>query len=74
MRYTYDPCANAVYLDIRPGTVAKTIQVHDSLMIDVDNFGWVLGIEVLCPTPELLRALAEVKGTHKTIPTISLKG
>lgn len=73
MQYSFDPKADAVYLQIRPGVVAKTITVHDeSILLDVDEYGWVLGIEVIKPTPDLLRTLAQVKETHRIIPKVKL--
>jgi uncharacterized protein YuzE len=51
MRITYDPAADAMYLYLteRSGgpEVARTEEVAPGLMLDFDNDGRVIGIEVL---------------------------
>ncbi len=52
MRMTYDPMADAMYLYLTersPGApeVARTQEVAEGLMLDLDDAGQVIGIEVL---------------------------
>lgn len=43
---TYDPEADAAYIQLAKGTFAETIE-HGQLICDVDADGKILGIEVL---------------------------
>lgn len=45
----YDPVADALYIRIKKGVVADTIEVSDCIMVDVDADKNLLGIEVLAP-------------------------
>jgi uncharacterized protein YuzE len=47
MKITYDKMADALYIYLRKGKVAKTKKVTSRLLIDVDKKGNVLGIEIL---------------------------
>jgi uncharacterized protein YuzE len=47
MKITYDKMADALYIYLRKGRVAKTKKVTSRLLIDVDKKGNVLGIEML---------------------------
>jgi uncharacterized protein YuzE len=47
MKITYDKMADALYIYLRRGKVAKTKKVTSRLLIDVDKKGNVLGIEIL---------------------------
>ena len=47
MKISYDKIADALYIYLRKGTVAKTKKVTSRLLIDVDKKGNVLGIEML---------------------------
>jgi len=47
MKISYDKMADALYIYLRKGKVAKTIKVTSRLLIDVDKKGNVLGIEML---------------------------
>jgi len=47
MKISYDKMADALYIYLRKGKVAKTIKVTSRLLIDVDKRGNVLGIEML---------------------------
>lgn len=37
----------AAYTTLRPGSVARTVEVNDGLNVDVDSEGRVLGVEVI---------------------------
>ena len=47
MKVTYDKIANAAYMTLRKGKVAKTIEMSDNVIIDLDKKGNLLGIEML---------------------------
>jgi uncharacterized protein YuzE len=43
----YDPDAEAVYIRMSSGEVAETVEVTESLYVDVDQNGNPIGIEIL---------------------------
>ena len=43
----YDAKVDAVYIELAKGTYRKTRKVSDSILVDEDSRGKVLGIEVL---------------------------
>ncbi|MFQ6074856.1 MAG: DUF2283 domain-containing protein [Candidatus Bathyarchaeia archaeon] len=45
----FDPKANALYVRIAEGRVAETEPLNDSMFVDLDGDGRVLGIEVILP-------------------------
>ena len=47
MKIEYDQEANALYITLRQTTVAKTNEVAENLIIDLDDSGSLIGIEVL---------------------------
>jgi len=47
MKISYDKIADALYIYLRSGKVAKTKKVTSRLLIDMDRKGNVLGIEML---------------------------
>ncbi len=47
MKITYDKQANALNVSIRPGVVAKTIEVVPEVLLDVDKKGRTLNLEIL---------------------------
>jgi uncharacterized protein YuzE len=47
MDIKYDKVADAGYLSVHRGKVAKTIEMEDRLNVDVDTEGNILGIEIL---------------------------
>lgn len=65
MRHEYDPSADALYVRITPGTVTKTLELGDGVLLDLDSHGWVLGIEVISPDRELLRRLQDIQPRSK---------
>ena len=61
MHITFDPKADALYIQFRSGRVAKTRRLADGVMVDVDRRGRVFGIEILDASFRLSRqALADV--------------
>ena len=68
MRITYNPAARAGYLyltdSMQPGEAKKTVLVTDSINLDFDADGHLIGIELLDPAllhPNLM-AQAEKSG------------
>ena len=47
MKITYDKIANAAYMTLRKGKVSKTVEMSDSVIVDLDKSGNILGIELL---------------------------
>ncbi|OGG39955.1 hypothetical protein A2118_01250 [Candidatus Kaiserbacteria bacterium GWA2_50_9] len=47
MKITYDKIANAAYMTLRKGKVAKTVEMSESVIVDLDKKGNILGIEML---------------------------
>ncbi len=45
----YDAPAKALYVRIRTGKVAETEPLNDSVFIDLDRAGRLVGIEVILP-------------------------
>lgn len=58
MKFEYDPEADAAYLQIAEGKVHETIDITDGLIVDLDEEGHPLGIEVL----SVIARGAKVKG------------
>ena len=56
MKITYDKTADAMYLYFQNGKkVAKTVELSDLLIADLDGRGKVIGIEVLCVSKQLAK-------------------
>lgn len=47
--FTYDRVAQAGYVSLRRGKVARTVSCYRDVMIDLDEAGNVVGVEVLFP-------------------------
>jgi len=47
MKITYDKIANAAYMTLRKGKISKTVEMSDSVIVDLDKSGNILGIELL---------------------------
>ncbi|MBI4146242.1 DUF2283 domain-containing protein [Candidatus Woesearchaeota archaeon] len=47
MKIQYDTTADAMYIKLREGKVAKTEEVNVDTMIDYDSDGQIIGIEIL---------------------------
>lgn len=47
MRVKYDRESDAIYIELKRGTIHKTFEKGDSFLIDLDKKGKVLGFEVL---------------------------
>ena len=47
MRMTYDPEADALYIELRPGDPRDSLDLEDGVSADLDSEGHVLGLEIL---------------------------
>ncbi len=47
MKINYDKIADAIYIEIKKGKIAKTKEVSDLVVHDLDEKGRILGIEIL---------------------------
>ncbi len=47
MKITYDKKVDALNVSIRPGTVAKTMEVAPEVLLDIDKKGRILNLEIL---------------------------
>jgi uncharacterized protein YuzE len=65
MKITYDKIANAAYMTLRKGKVAKTVEMADDVIIDLDKKGNLLGIELLDASNQLPK---QGKGIPSGIP------
>lgn len=53
MKITYDKIANAAYMTLRKGKVAKTVEMSETVIVDLDKKGHLLGIEMLDASNQL---------------------
>jgi len=53
MKITYDKIADAAYMALRKGRVAKTVEMSDQVIVDIDKKGNLLGIEMLRASKQL---------------------
>jgi len=47
MQIDYDPQADTIYIQLRPGEVDDTLEVSKDIYVDVDQEGVPLGLEIL---------------------------
>ena len=47
MKVSYDKTVDAMYIRLRDGKIKGTVKVNDRLLIDVDNKGNTIGVELL---------------------------
>jgi uncharacterized protein YuzE len=55
MKARYDKVADAMYLYVKKGKVARTRKVDDRLLVDVDRKGNIIGIEMLDVSSQISR-------------------
>lgn len=63
LKIEYDPVADALYITVKEGKVADTIEVTDCIFVDIDADKKLIGIEVLAP--ENLTATARKKAFER---------
>ena len=61
MKITYDPEADAMYIILREGKVSKTKEVDPNTILDYDETGNVIGVELLFVKERIPNLLKEVK-------------
>lgn len=44
---SYDRVADALYLKLRDGRIADSIEVSEGVILDLDGKGMILGVEIL---------------------------
>jgi uncharacterized protein YuzE len=49
MNYTYDPEADALYVQLTHAAVHRQVERLDGVIADVDVDGHLVGIDVMCP-------------------------
>lgn len=62
MRQAYDATADALYVTLADGEVARTVEIAEGTNVDLDAAGSLLGIEVLRPNRPW--PLAAILRTH----------
>ncbi len=67
MNTTYDKIADALYIRFKRGKVAKTVKVKDRLIVDTDNNGNILGIEVLEASAQVSKKIIQNFLTKKVL-------
>jgi uncharacterized protein YuzE len=60
MKVTYDSDADAMYIYLNEREVARTVQVSDRVLVDLDDEGNLRGVEVLFVS----KALADTDFSH----------
>jgi uncharacterized protein YuzE len=53
LQISRDLVAGAWYVRLRAGAVARTVEISDEVMIDLDDDGTMLGLELLCDPDQL---------------------
>lgn len=59
MKMQYDKKVDAVYIELAKGKYSKTRKISDSVVVDEDNSGKVLGIEILDATKNISAFLSK---------------
>ncbi len=55
MKATYDKEADAMNIRVKSGKVHKTLEISDSILVDVDKKGRALGVEILYVSSQMPR-------------------
>ena len=67
MKITYDKIADAAYMTLRKGRVAKTVEMSDDVIVDLDKKGHLLGIEMLDASSQFSKS-SLLKGVTNGVP------
>ncbi|MDP3661517.1 MAG: DUF2283 domain-containing protein [bacterium] len=75
MKITYDKKADAMYLYFQKGKkIARTVELADLLIADLDKLGKVIGIEILCASRQLAKKVKERKEkTSRTFSSVNVQ-
>jgi len=57
---TYDPQANALYMRFSDNAIAETLELSESVYVDVDADGVPVGLEVLDASSSLLAGVPRI--------------
>lgn len=55
MKIQYDNVADAMYIYLKKGKIAKTAKMAGRLLVDLDRSGKVLGIEILNASTQMAK-------------------
>jgi uncharacterized protein YuzE len=55
---TYDPEVKALYIQLSENEIAETLELSESVYVDVDADGEPVGFEILHAAPSLVASLA----------------
>lgn len=74
LEFTNDKKADAMYMYFQKGKkVARTVELADLLIADLDKLGKVIGIEVLCASRQLMgRMKGKKEKTTRTFSTVNI--
>lgn len=64
MKITYDKGADAMYIYLNSGKVSKTVQMKDSVIVDLNKKGKLIGIEILDVSSQIPEK--QIKSSIKT--------
>ena len=64
MKIRYDKQADALYMYLAKGRVEKTIKVNPRVMVDMDEKGNVIGVELLFVSQRLPKSAFETRDIH----------
>jgi uncharacterized protein YuzE len=67
---TVDTTTGVFSVDLDVGEVARTVEFDDSHLLDLDDAGRVLSIEVLTPDDPKIKEIAEQHGFVELVPDI----
>ena len=56
MKIEYDKIADALYIYLNKGKIAKTVKMQNCLIVDVAKDGKILGLEVLGASKQIPRS------------------
>ncbi len=65
MKIQYDKIADAMYIRLRDGKIKGTVKFNDRMMIDVDQKGDAIGVELLDASLQLL--VKGIKNFEKSV-------
>ena len=68
MKFNYDTVADAVYLIVNKGRIQKTIEMGDSVTVDMGTKGKIIGIEILNFSHQQKNGMAMKKFIKSGVP------
>lgn len=73
MKITYDEQADALNVSIRPGTVAQTLEIAPEVLVDIDEEGRTLNLEIIGAREKVgAENFASVEVGNRTVPLEAL--